>query len=223
MEGTVVSKSTSEISTINQSFGWMFIGLLITAIVSLIVSSSPGIISAIYSSSIIFFLLILLELGLVFYLSLKIRTMSSQAALASYLLYSALNGITLSAILLIYTSSSIFSAFTVAALLFGAMSIYGTTTKRDLTSIGSLAFMGLIGVIIASIVNFFIKSSGLDQILSYLIVFIFIGLTAYDTQKLKQLPGFAGGNTGIMGALMLYLDFINIFLALLRIMGRRRN
>lgn len=220
---TTRDTSLAQVGVLNQSFAWMFAGLILTTLSSLFVASSPSLMQAIYSNSILFFGMLLLELGLVFYLSLRITKMTFGMAVGSFVAYSLLNGVTLASIFLVYTATSIVSIFLVAALVFGAMAFYGYTTKRDLTSIGSLAIMALIGVIIASIVNIFLKSSALSYVLSYLTVAIFIGLTAYDTQKLKQLNGGAlSQNLGVMGALMLYLDFINIFLSLLNILGKRR-
>lgn len=215
--------SLAQVSVLNQSFAWMFVGLILTALSSLFVASSPSLMQAIYGNSILFFGLMLVELGLVFYLSLRIMKMSFGMALGSFIVYSLLNGVTLAAIFFVYTAASIASVFFIAALVFGAMAVYGYTTKRDLTAIGSLAFMALIGVIIASIVNFFLKSDTFGYILSFLTVAIFVGLTAYDTQKLKNIKSSEmSQNLGVLGALMLYLDFINIFLSLLNILGKRR-
>jgi len=216
--------SITQINLVNQSFLWMFIGLFVTGISSLIVASNQTLVSAIYSNSIVFFGLIIAELALVFFLSLRITKMSFGVAVISFTIYSLLNGLTIASIFLIYTASSIASTFFITAIVFGVMAFYGYTTKRDLTSIGNLAFMGLIGVIIASVVNLFLKNNTFSYILSYLTIAIFIGLTAYDTQKIKQMESEVGNqNLGILGALMLYLDFINIFLNLLRIIGRKRD
>ena len=173
-------------------------------------------------------LLIILELGLVIGISAGINKLSSTAASGLFFLYSALNGVTLSLVFLVYTQESITTTFLITAGTFGAMSFYGFVTKKDLTSIGNLAFMALIGIIIASIVNMFFASSMLYTIISYGGVLIFVALTAYDTQKLKKMGQKleAGSETerktAILGALRLYLDFINLFLFLLRIFGRRR-
>lgn len=216
--------SLSQINIINQAFVWMFVGLMITGISSLFIASNQVLINIIYSNSFIVIGLIIAEVLLVFFLSLRITNISYEAALFSFLLYSLLNGLTLSSIFLIYTGASLASIFLITALVFGVMALYGSTTKRDLTTIGNLGFMLLIGVIIASVVNIFLKSSSLNYILSYLAIIIFIGLTAYDTQKIKQMDSYSNNrNLGIIGALTLYLDFINIFLNLLRIMGKRRN
>jgi FtsH-binding integral membrane protein len=202
----------------------MFIGLIATGVASLIIVSNQALVDAIYSNSIIFFGLIIAELALVFFLSLRITKISFGIAVISFCIYSLLNGITLASIFLIYTATSIVSTFFITALVFGVMSFYGYATKRDLTSIGNLAFMALVGVIIASVVNLFLKNNIFSYVLSYLSIAIFIGLTAYDTQKIKQMESEVNNkNLGVLGALMLYLDFINIFLNLLRILGRKRD
>ncbi len=209
-------------------YNWMGLALLITGIVSYFTATTPGLIQTIVGSKIIFYGLIIAELLLVIYLSRAINKMSQSTAITAFLIYSVLNGLTMSVIFLIYTSSSISTTFLVTAGTFGAMSLYGYTTKRDLTSIGNLAFMALIGIIIASVVNFFLKSEMMYWIITYLGVAIFVGLTAYDTQKLKQIgsQGFSDQESmeklSIMGALTLYLDFINMFLFLLRILGDRK-
>jgi hypothetical protein len=174
--------------------------------------------------------LILAELGLVFFLSLRIRQMSPATAMGSFLGYSALNGLTLSPILLVYTQQSVAATFVVTAGMFGAMSAYGLLTKKDLTSWGSLLFMGLIGIVLASVVNIFLGSATMGFVISGIGVLVFLGLTAYDTQQLKVMgdTASAGGEAAvrkmtIMGALKLYLDFINLFLFLLRFMGAARD
>ncbi len=202
----------------------MFVGLLCTGIVSLMVAANTALVNLIFSNMIVFFGLLLAELALVFFVSARIQKMSFGAAVTCFLLYSLLNGVTLSMIFLIYTSNSVAVTFLVSSLLFGVMALYGITTKRDLTSFGNLAIMALIGVILASVVNFFLKSDTFSYIISILAVAIFIGLTAYDTQKIKRLAeNGASENMGILGALTLYLDFINLFLNLLRLLGRRRD
>lgn len=225
MENT--SSSTiahTQINIINQAFIWMCVGLGASTISSLYVASSPTLLQMIYGNMIVFYGLIIGELALVFFLNLRIQKMSYAAAMTGFLAYSVLNGVTISAIFLIYTATSIVTTFGAAAALFGAMAVYGYTTQRDLTKIGNLAIMALIGVIIASIVNMFLKSSMFGYILSYVAIAVFVGLTAYDTQKLKRMSGFGNSaNLGILGALMLYLDFINIFLNLLNILGKRRD
>jgi len=213
---------------ITKVYNWMALALFITGIVAYYTASSPEIFNAIVGSRILFFGLILGELGLVIYLSRAINTMSRSMAIGAFLVYSVLNGLTMSVIFMAYTSTSIATTFYITAGTFAAISFYGYTTKKDLTSIGNMAFMALIGIIIASIVNMFLQNEMMYWIISYLGVAIFVGLTAYDTQKLKAIAsqGFANEDgmekMAIMGALTLYLDFINLFLFLLRIFGDRR-
>ena len=215
---------------IRSVYNWMAIGLGLTGFIAFYVSNSPSIIKLIYGNQVLFFGLIIGELALVFYLSARVQKIQASTATALFILYAALNGVTLSFIFLIYTSASITSTFFICAATFVACSIYGMVTKRDLTSLGGFMAMGLIGIIIASVVNMFIRSSGMSLIISYIGVFVFVGLTAYDTQKLKRMAvtqpaGLEAGvvrKGAIMGALALYLDFINLFLMLLRILGSRR-
>lgn len=209
-------------------YGWMTAGLALTALAALFTLTSEGLLQLIFGNRLVFYGLIFGELGLVIAMSAAINRISATVATLMFLLYSALNGITFAGIFLVYTQSSITSTFLVSAGTFGAMSLYGMATRRDLTGWGSFLFMGLIGIIIASVVNIFLHSAMITWITSYLGVFIFVGLTAYDTQKLKRLSeaGFADEESrrksAILGALTLYLDFINLFLMLLRIMGNRR-
>lgn len=207
-------------------YGWMSLGLLLTAAVSMFIASSPALIQVVLGNQIVFFGLIIAELALVVGLSAAINRLSAGTASAMFMLYSALNGVTLSAIFLIYAKAVIFKAFLVTGGMFGAMSLYGLLTKRDLTAMGSFLFMGLIGIIIASIVNIFTKSAMMDFIISCVGVLVFTGLTAYDTQKLKVMGDMAPANDAtavrrgtILGALTLYLDFINLFLMMLRLFG----
>jgi FtsH-binding integral membrane protein len=214
----------SRSGTVQQAFGWMSLGLAVTALAAWYVATNETLLTAIFSSNLIFFGIIIAELALVFFLSFRVQKMSFGAALTAFTAYSVLNGVTLSAIFLLYTATSIVSTLVITALVLGAMAAYGYTTKRDLTTIGSLAFMGLIGIIIASVVNLFLANDTFSYVISYLAIAIFIGLTAYDTQKIKNMEIYAENqNLGILGALMLYLDFVNIFLNLLRIWGRRRE
>ena len=209
-------------------YGWMAGGLALTALVAWTVASSPELLSVIVGNKIVFYGLMFAELGLVVWLSGMIGKMSPTTAAGAFLVYSALNGATLSVILLLYTGGSVASAFAVTAGTFAGMSVYGMTTKRALDGLGSFCFMGLIGVVIASLVNIFLKSTMLEFVLSCVSVVVFVGLTAWDTKKLKAMaygldPDSAEARTGaIRGALALYLDFINLFLALLRLFGRRR-
>ncbi len=214
---------------IRSVYNWMAVGLSLTGFVAFYVSNNEFLLRLIFGNQLIFFGLIIGELVLVFTLSARIQKMQVSTATGVFMLYAALNGVTLASIFLIYTRSSITSTFFVCAATFVACSIYGMTTKRDLTSLGGFMVMGLIGIIIASIANMFFRSSGMSMIISYIGVIVFVGLTAYDTQKLKTmaLTQPADLNTGarrkgaIIGALALYLDFINLFLMLLRILGNR--
>ena len=172
-------------------------------------------------------ILVLAPLALVFVISFGINRLSAGAALALFFVYAGLLGVSLSSIFLVYTHQSITQVFFITAATFGAMSLWGYTTQRDLTGMGSFLFMGLIGIIIASLVNIFLHSSGLNWVISVLGVLIFTGLTAYDTQKIKEMydvmdDGTIAGRKAVMGALSLYLDFINLFLMLLRLFGDRR-
>ena len=214
---------------IRRVYNWMGLGLALTAFVAFYTSSSHYLLSLIFGNSLIFFGLIIGELALVLILSAAIGRLQASTAVLLFFVYSALNGLTLAVIFLAYTRASIASTFFVTAGTFGVTSFYGYTTQRDLTSWGSFFFMGLIGIIIASVVNFFLHSPMIYWVVTYAGVLIFVGLTAYDTQKLKQMAmsGFASEEeerkSAVMGALALYLDFINLFLMLLRIMGSRRD
>ena len=214
---------------IRSVYNWMAIGLALTGFVAFYVASTPALLNLIFRNQILFFGLIIAELALVFTISARIQRMRASTATALFVLYSALNGVTLSFVFIVYTRASIASTFFVCAATFIACSIYGWTTKRDLTSLGGFLMMGLIGIIIASLVNIFIRSSAMHMIISYIGVLVFVGLTAYDTQNLKAMavsqPADIGAgvirNGAILGALKLYLDFINLFLMLLRILGNR--
>ena len=211
-------------------FNWMAAGLGVTTLTAFVVTNSRTLMQFIFGSPIIFYGMIIAELGMVIYLSARINKMQAKTATIMFLLYSALNGATLSAVLLAYTAASVTSAFLVAGLMFGAMAIYGTVTKKDLSSMGSFMFMGLIGIVIAGFVNIFLHSSMMNFAISAIGVIVFTGLTAYDVQKIQALgsTGIMNDSAGvirkgaIMGALALYLDFINLFLSLLRLMGDRR-
>lgn len=227
---SIVQRTGSGLQTfMAQVYGWMTVGLLLTAFVALYVASSEALLSMIFSSKVVFFGLIIAQLGLVFVLSGMVHKMSGAMATSLFMLYFVLTGMTISSVLLVYTASSIASTFFICAAMFGALSVYGYTTKRSLTGMGSFLFMGLIGIIIASIVNIFMQSSMMSMVISYAGVLIFAGLTAYDTQKLKDMGNEINQEDkenmrrySIMGALTLYLDFINLFLMLLRILGDRR-
>ena len=207
---------------------WMAFALVITGVCAFGVADSPGIITAIYSNQVILWGLVIAELALVIGITAAINKLSLTTATPLFILYSAINGVMLSSIFLVYTASSIASVFFITAGTFAVMAFIGYTTKTDLTSMGKILLMALIGLIIASLVNvFFVKSSGFDLILSYVGVLVFVGLTAYDSQKIKQMlqmapdAGEGAQKLALLGALSLYLDFINLFIYLLRIMGRR--
>ena len=205
-------------------YRWMTLGLAVTAVVAYSVASSEEALRLVIGNRFVFFGLIIAEFGLVIGISAAANRLSAAAAGGLFLLYSALNGATLSVVLLLYTGSSVALAFVTTAGTFGAMSVYGTVTRRDLSSWGSFLMMGLMGVVIASVVNVFLHSGMMSFVISCVAVVVFTGLAAYDTQKLRAFAR-AGGGTAAMpvnGALALYLDFVNLFLALLRLFGRRR-
>lgn len=208
-------------------YGWMFVGLGITATVALGVASSPALVQSIVQNKMLFWGLMLGELGLVFYLSARVDKLAPATASGLFLLYSALNGVTLSFILLAFTGASIATTFVVTAGMFGALALYGTTTKRSLAGVGQFMFMGLIGLVLASVVGMFVKSDGLQFAISVVGVLVFTGLTAWDAQRLKAMalavPEGRYGSYAVVGALALYLDFINLFLFLLRFLGGRRD
>jgi len=171
--------------------------------------------------------LVLAPLGMVFFMSYRINRLSASAALTMFFIYAGLLGLSLASIFLVYTGESITRVFFISAATFGAMSLYGYTTQRDLTGVGSFMFMGLIGIVVAMLVNVFLQSSGLAWAISVIGVLVFVGLTAYDTQSIKEMyspmdDGTVAGRKAVMGALRLYLDFINLFLMLLRLFGDRR-
>tara|TARA_Y100001960_G_C14652237_1_gene816524 strand:- start:256 stop:957 length:702 start_codon:yes stop_codon:yes gene_type:complete len=209
-------------------YNWMAAGLAITGFMAFYVSSTPAMMNILFGNSIVPIILIITQIGLVFWLASRVMQMSVSQATGVFLLYAGLTGVTFSTLFVVYTSASITSTFLVTAGTFGAMSLYGYTTKKDLTSWGSFLFMGLIGLIIASVVNIFMQNSMMSTIISYAGVLIFVGLTAYDTQKIKEMNIIGNEGTdedtkeAIQGALTLYLDFINLFLMLLRLMGDRR-
>ncbi len=213
-----------------QVYQWMTMGLALTAGTAWMVAGSEAIRNMIFSSSIVLIALVIAQLGLVVAISAAIQRMSAFTATALFMLYSALTGVTLSSIFIVYPMGSIVTAFVVTAGTFLAMSLYGWTTKRDLTSMGSFLMMGLFGIIIAMVVNIFLQSPMMDYVISGVGVLIFTGLTAYDTQKIKEFGANAPLNDGtavrrgvILGALTLYLDFINLFLMMLRFMGGSRD
>ncbi len=210
-------------------YNWMTAGLAVTGFLAYFVAHNDTALGIITANPMIPIVLMIAQIGLVFYLSFRVQKMSASQATGVFILYAGLTGITFSFIFLAYTMASITSTFLVTAGTFGAMSFYGYTTKRDLTSMGSFLFMGLIGIIIASIVNIFMKNEMMYWVITYAGVLIFVGLTAYDTQKIKNMNVLGNEGTeedtkeAVIGALTLYLDFINLFLMLLRIMGNPRE
>lgn len=224
--------SSSELEVrhfVHRVYGWMCAGLIVTGACALYMASDTSMIVALVHDKPLFYGLIFAELILVFVLAGWVQRMDATTAKLAFLLYAALTGVTLSVIFLRYTSDSIASTFFLTAGLFGALCVYGYTTKADLTSVGSLCFMGLLGLIASSVVNWWLRSSAVQWVTTYLGILIFVGLTAYDAQKIKTLyrPGTDGTEEetkeAILGALDLYLDFINLFLKLLSALGRNRD
>ena len=221
--------STAFPALMRKVFVWMTLALAITGLTAYGVATSPTILSLIFSSKVTFFGLIIAEFALVFAISGAINRLSLSTATMLFILYSVINGATLSSIFFACSVATIGKVFFITAGTFGAMALVGYTTKTDLTSMGKLLFMALLGIIIASVVNMFVASSSLDLILSYVGVLVFVGLTAYDTQKIKQMcqaapdAGESAQKLALIGALSLYLDFINLFLYLLRIFGNNRD
>ena len=226
-EATIASSSFPAL--MRKVYTWMALALVITGVTAYGVAHSPAMMQLIYGNSFVMWGLIIAELALVFIVSGMINRLSLTTATLLFVLYSVVNGATLSVIFLGYSQSVIAKTFFITAGMFGVMSFYGYVTKQDLSSIGKILFMALIGLIIATIVNLFVRSSMFDMILSYVGVVIFVGLTAWDTQKIKQMLLMADGmdesvqKIALMGALSLYLDFINLFIYLLRILGTRRD
>lgn len=209
-------------------FGTMFLGLLVTAIAAIFTATNKTMMEVIFGSN-LFFVFIIAELGLVIALSAGIAKMSYAVTQLMFYLYAVVNGITLASIFYVYELGTIGLAFFTAAISFGVMAVYGAVTKKDLTKIGSFLLMGLIGIIVASIINIFVRSSQFDLLISFAAVAIFVGLVAFDTQKIKSYYYMSSGDyqmrrkIAIMGSLSLYLDFINIFLYLLRIFASKKD
>ncbi len=211
---------------IRSVYAWMAGGLLLTAFAAVWVVMSPAMQALVLGNRAVMFALIIAEFVIVGFLSFRLTKMSAGTAAGAFLVYSFLNGLTLSFIFWAYTQASIFQAFVTAAGMFAAMSVFGLTTKKDLTSWGSFFFMGLIGIVICSLLNMFMHSTGLAFVISVVGVFVFVGLTAWDTQKLKGYATVTGPmqqNFAVIGALALYLDFINLFLMMLRLFGGGRR
>jgi uncharacterized protein len=208
-------------------YGWMAIGLGLTAVVAFAVAGSPDLLRVLVGNRLVFFALIIAELGLVFFLSARADRLAPGTAAGLFALYSALNGVTLSVILIAYTGESVTMTFVVTAGMFGALALFGSTTKRSLAGFGQFFMMGLIGLILASVLGMFWHNDALQFLISVVGVIVFTGLTAYDAQRLKQmalaLPEGQIGAYAVVGALSLYLDFINLFLMLLRFTGSRRD
>jgi FtsH-binding integral membrane protein len=209
-------------------YGWMTLGLLITAAAAFFTLGNENLLMAILTNTWLFIGLMLIELALVLVLSARLMQLTVNGARLAFIAYAALNGVTLSFILLIYTAASVTQVFLLTAGLFGVMALYGYVTKTDLSRWGNLLFMALLGLIVATLINVFFRNSMVDLILSAVGVLIFVALTAYDSQKIKRLAASVdpdsemGQKVGVIGALWLYLDFINLFLRLLRLFGKRR-
>ncbi|MCM3873115.1 MAG: Bax inhibitor-1/YccA family protein [Pyrinomonadaceae bacterium] len=214
-------------SFLSKVYAWMFAGLLITAVIAFGVASTPALVEAVVVNRMVFWIIVIAQLGLVFYLSARVQKVAPATAAGLFLVYSALVGVTSSVVLLVFTGVSIAQTFIITAGMFGATAVFGTVTKRSLAGLGHFMFMGLIGLILASIVGFLWNSGPLQFVISVVGVLVFTGLTAWDAQRLKQLavalPDGGVGSYAVVGALSLYLDFINLFFFLLRFMGNRRD
>jgi FtsH-binding integral membrane protein len=212
---------------LSKVYGWMFAGLLVTAGTAFAVASSPALIETLILNRLMFWGIVIAQLGLVFYLSARVEKVAPMTAAGLFILYSALVGVTSSVVLLVFTGASIASTFIVTAGMFGSMAVFGSVTKRSLAGVGQFMFMGLIGLILASIVGLFWQNDALQFVIGVVGVVVFTGLTAWDAQRLKQmavsLPDGQVGSFAVVGALSLYLDFINLFFFLLRFMGSRRD
>ena len=211
-------------------YQYMAVGLILTSLTAWLTASNPSMTRIFSGSAVPLIIVAVAEIGLVIYLSAAISRLSASTALMLFCVYSVLNGITCSSVLLAYTNESVYSAFLSTAGMFGVMSLYGLYTKRNLTGMGSFLRMGLFGLIIAMVINIFVGSTMAETVISVMGIIIFMGLTAYDTAKIKELAEGAGmsgdeavGKIAVIGALALYLDFINLFLYLIRLFGKRRN
>jgi len=209
-------------------YGWMTVALLLSGAAAWFTASSETLLRLLFGNGFGFMILAVAEIALVWWLSASIRKISSGAAVAAFLVYSLINGVTLASVFLVYTGDSLVSVFGITALMFGVMSVFGLFTKSDLNSAGRYLMMALVGILIASLVNFLLRSSRLDWIISVVSVVVFTGLAAYDSQKIARAAVYADGSevfhkAAVIGALELYLDFINIFLSLLRLFGKRKN
>ena len=225
---SIERKKSAQLSVFRRVYIWMTMALCITGLTALIIANNNDIMYSLLQNEATFWIIMIAELALVFILAGRLHKLSMGTATILFILYSVLNGITMSLIFIIYTESSIAATFFVTAGTFGAVSLYGFATKKDLSSWGSILIMGVIGIVIASVVNIFMGSETLYWIISYAGVLIFVGLTAYDTQKIKEVllnPNVEVDDNlnkiALFGALQLYLDFINLFMHLIRIMGNR--
>ena len=224
-----IADKSAQAALFRSVYVWMTLALAITGFVALYVAKSYTLLNAMAENSFLFWGLLIAEVGLVMYLSARIHRISFSTATILFIVYSVLNGVTMSILFMVYTMSSIATTFFVTAGTFGATALYGYVTKKDLTRIGNLCIMGVIGLIIASLVNLFLQNSMMDLIISYIGVLLFVGLTAYDSQKIKQLLSDDSieinettQKIALMGSLTLYLDFINLFIYMLRILGDRK-
>ena len=212
---------------LSRVYGLMSIGLALTALIAFFVAGSPELVRLIVTNKLLFWGMLIAEFGIVVWLSAAIEKMTAATATAGFIAYSVLSGVTFSVIFLAYTASSIASTFFICAGSFAALSAFGALTKKDLSGVGNFCMIGLVGLIIATLVNMFLRNSLASYVMAYIGVFIFAGLTAYDTQKIRQMAemqidGESARKYAVVGALNLYLDFINLFLFLLRIFGNRR-
>ncbi len=229
IEITSTEQKTAQATLFKNVYIWMALALTVTGLTAFFVANSETLLRAVYGNQFLFYVILLAPIGLVWYMSAKIDSLSLNTATILFIIYSVLNGLTFSFIFLVYTASSIASTFFITAGTFAAMALIGTFTKKDLSSMGRILLMALIGLIIASLVNLFMKNSTMDLIISYAGVVIFVGLTAFDAQKIKRMINEHGNEVNestqkiaLLGALTLYLDFINLFLYLLRLMGSRK-
>lgn len=227
VKNTFKTREESRSLFLSGVYQWMVLALGISGGLAWFIANNKMALNLLFGTPFLLFALLIGQVALVWWLSASIQKISYKSAMIAFIVYSALNGITLSSIFIVYTGASIARIFLISALMFGGMSLYGLKTKSDLTSMGRYLIMALFGIIIAGLVNLFLRSSGLDIAISMITVLVFTGLTAYDTQKLLRIADHADASeswrkVAIIGALQLYLDFINIFLSLLRLYGRRK-
>ncbi len=225
--GSQASAAERVTSFLRVVYGWMFAGLAVTATVAWLVGGTPALLMAIAANRLLFWGLAIVQIGMVLFLSARVDKLAPGTAALLFLAYSALTGVTMAFVLLVYTGESVALTFFVAAGMFGAVALYGSVTTRSLAGVGQFMFMGLIGIVLASIVGIFWKSDALQFMIAFIGVIVFTGLAAWDAQRLKamalSLPDGRVGSYAVVGALSLYLDFINLFLSLLRLMGSRRD